>query len=280
MATLEETLARARLQPVREAAARDAARFVKAAEKEDLIDVAFARVASPFGELLVASTPRGVVQLSLHGYDQNEALEELARKVSPRIFEAPGRLDDVRRELDEYFTGKRKSFDLPLDWQLSHGFALRVLKATARIPYGRVSSYREMAEKAGNVRATRAAGNALGGNAIPVIVPCHRVLRTGGGLGGYGGGLPMKEALLRAACTSWSSGAAAPAISARCAASRRFPEAASSLARSASRGAPPESEAISAARSSSRAGFRCAGFPSYQPPYCRQMLCTMNSGSS
>jgi len=197
MATLEETLARARLQPVREAAARDAARFVKAAEKEDLIDVAFARVASPFGELLVASTPRGVVQLSLHGYDQNEALEELARKVSPRIFEAPGRLDDVRRELDEYFTGKRKSFDLPLDWQLSHGFALRVLKATARIPYGRVSSYREMAEKAGNVRATRAAGNALGGNAIPVIVPCHRVLRTGGGLGGYGGGLPMKEALLK-----------------------------------------------------------------------------------
>jgi methylated-DNA-[protein]-cysteine S-methyltransferase len=130
----------------------------------------------------------------LYGYDQSETLEHLASKVSPRIIESPRRLDAVRKQLDEYFAGARKSFDVPLDWQLSHGFALRVLKATARIPYGRVSSYRE---KAGNVRATRAAGNALGGNAIPIIVPCHRVLRTGGGLGGYGGGLPMKEALLK-----------------------------------------------------------------------------------
>ena len=197
MSTLEDRLERAQRVSVGEAAAQGAARFVKAAEKEKLVDVVFARVDSPFGELLIASTPKGVVQLSLHGYDQNETLEDLALKVSPRIFEAPGRLDEVRRELDEYFAGKRKSFDLPLDWQLSHGFALRVLKATARIPYGKVSTYRQMAEKAGNVRATRAAGNALGGNAIPIIVPCHRVLRTGGGLGGYGGGLPMKEALLK-----------------------------------------------------------------------------------
>ena len=195
--SLEETLSNAKRVSVAEAAAQGAARFVKAAEREKLVDVVFARVDSPFGELLVASTPKGIVQLSLHGYDQNETLEELAAKVSPRIFEAPRRLDAVRKQLDEYFAGKRTSFDLPLDWQLSHGFALRVLKATARIPYGAVSSYREMAEKAGNVRATRAAGNALGGNAIPVIVPCHRVLRTGGGLGGYGGGLPMKEALLK-----------------------------------------------------------------------------------
>jgi len=197
MATVDEILSRARRAPVGEAAARGAARFVKAAEKENLVDVVFARVDSPFGELLIATTPRGVVQLSLHGYDQNATLEELARKVSPRVIESPKRLDPVRKQLDEYFAGKRRSFDVDLDWQLSHGFALRVLKATAGIPYGAVSSYREMAEKAGNVRATRAAGNALGGNAIPIIVPCHRVLRTGGGLGGYGGGLQMKEALLK-----------------------------------------------------------------------------------
>lgn len=197
MSTLEDRLERAKRASLGEAAAQGAARFVKAAERENLVDVVFARVESPFGELLIASTSRGVVQVSLAGYDQSETLEDLASRVSPRIFESARRLDPVRRQLDEYFAGKRKSFDVPLDWQLSHGFALRVLKATARIPYGRVSSYREMAEKAGNVRATRAAGNALGGNAIPIIVPCHRVLRTGGGLGGYGGGLPMKEALLK-----------------------------------------------------------------------------------
>jgi methylated-DNA-[protein]-cysteine S-methyltransferase len=197
MAAVDEILSRARRTPAGDALAKATTRFVKAAEKEKLVDVAFARVGSPFGELLVASTPKGVVQISLHGYSQEETLEELARKVSPRIVEAPRRLDAVRKQLDEYFAGKRRSFDVDLDWQLSHGFALRVLKATARIAYGNVSSYREMAEKAGNVRATRAAGNALGGNAIPIVVPCHRVLRTGGGLGGYGGGLPMKEALLR-----------------------------------------------------------------------------------
>ena len=197
MAAVDEVLAKARRIPSRDVVDAATARFVKAAEKEKLVDVVFARVDSPFGELLIASTPKGVVQLSLHGYDQNETLEQLARRVSPRILESPKRLDPVRKQLDEYFAGKRRSFDVDLDWQLSHGFALRVLKATARIPYGAVSSYREMADKAGNVRATRAAGNALGGNAIPIIVPCHRVLRSGGGLGGYGGGLPMKEALLK-----------------------------------------------------------------------------------
>lgn len=197
MAAVDEVLAKARHDPSRGLVDAATARFVKAAEKQKLVDVVFARVDSPFGELIIASTPKGVVQLSLYGYDQNETLEGLARKVSPRILESPKRLDPVRKQLDEYFAGKRRSFDVDLDWQLSHGFALRVLKATARIPYGAVSSYREMAEVAGNVRATRAAGNALGGNAIPIIVPCHRVLRTGGGLGGYGGGLPMKEALLK-----------------------------------------------------------------------------------
>jgi methylated-DNA-[protein]-cysteine S-methyltransferase len=113
------------------------------------------------------------------------------------VLEAPSRLDAVRRELDEYFSGRRLEFDLPIDWSLTAGFTQRVLRATARIPYGSVSTYREMASAAGNARAVRAAGNALGANPIPIVVPCHRILRTGGALGGYGGGLPRKEFLLR-----------------------------------------------------------------------------------
>ena len=110
--------------------------------------------------------------------------------------EAPERIDTVRRQLDEYFDGVRKDFDLDIDWSLSSGFARKILKATARIPYGRLLTYREVARKAGNERASRAAGNALGSNSIPIIVPCHRVIRTGGGLGGYTGGLAKKEFLL------------------------------------------------------------------------------------
>jgi methylated-DNA-[protein]-cysteine S-methyltransferase len=113
------------------------------------------------------------------------------------VLEAPARLDDVRRELDEYFSGRRTSFDVPLDWSLSSGFTRRVLRATARVPYGEVSTYRAMATRAGNSKAVRAAGNALGANPIPIVVPCHRILRTGGSLGGYGGGLERKEFLLR-----------------------------------------------------------------------------------
>ena len=123
-------------------------------------------------------------------------LEELARGVSPRVLEAPARLDEVRRELDEYFEGRRERFDLPLDWALTRGFGRKVLQATAKIGFGDVSTYKEMAERAGSPRAVRAAGNALGSNPMPVIVPCHRVLRTGGALGGYTGGLEKKEYLL------------------------------------------------------------------------------------
>jgi len=113
------------------------------------------------------------------------------------MLEAPARLDDVRRELDEYFEGRRRDFDLPIDLALVRGdFARRLLEATARIPFGSTASYRDMAEAAGNVRAVRAAGNALGANPIPIVVPCHRVLRTGGALGGYTGGLDRKRRLL------------------------------------------------------------------------------------
>jgi methylated-DNA-[protein]-cysteine S-methyltransferase len=166
------------------------------AAAEGLLDVAYATADSPFGPMLLATTPRGLVKLSLPNYDPDETLEQLAAQISPRVLEAPARLDDARRQLDRYFEGKLTEFDLPLDWQLSKGFRRRALRAIDRIPYGRTRSYTEIARSAGNERAVRAAGTACGANPIPIVVPCHRVLRSGGALGGYGGGLPMKEALL------------------------------------------------------------------------------------
>ncbi|HWC48658.1 MAG TPA: methylated-DNA--[protein]-cysteine S-methyltransferase [Solirubrobacterales bacterium] len=171
--------------------------FRARAAEEGLLDVAYTTTDSPFGPLLLAQTPRGLVRIGLPNQDADELLTDLAERVSPRVLEAPAELDEVRRELDLYFEGKLESFDLPLDWQLSGGFRQRVLRAIDRIPYGQTRSYTEMARKAGNERAVRAAGTACGSNPIPLVVPCHRVLRTGGALGGYGGGLPMKEALLQ-----------------------------------------------------------------------------------
>jgi methylated-DNA-[protein]-cysteine S-methyltransferase len=172
-------------------------RLAGRAEAEGLLDVAYANVDSPFGPLLLASTPRGLVRINLPSYDPAETLEELASKVSPRILEAPGKLDQARRELDLYFAGKLTEFNLPIDWQLTGGFRGKVQHAINRIPYGQTRTYMDMARSAGNERAVRAAGTACGSNPIPIVVPCHRVLRSGGGLGGYGGGLPMKEALLK-----------------------------------------------------------------------------------
>lgn len=175
-----------------------AERLAARADAEGIVDVAYAVLDSPIGRLLVASTDEGVVKVSFPNEDEDAVLENLASRLSPRVLEVPRRVDNARRQLDEYFEGRRQEFDVALDWTLMRrGFAERVLRATARIPYGRVSTYREVADEAGNRAATRAAGNALGSNPIPVIVPCHRVLRTGGGLGGYGGGLPTKEFLLR-----------------------------------------------------------------------------------
>jgi methylated-DNA-[protein]-cysteine S-methyltransferase len=128
--------------------------------------------------------------------DVDEVLERLARRLSPRIVEARRPLDEVRRELDEYFGGRRREFALPLDWSLVGPFGRRVLRYTASIPYGGVSSYRQAAAAAGSPRGSRAAGNALGANPIPIVVPCHRILRSGGALGGYGGGLDRKRWLL------------------------------------------------------------------------------------
>jgi methylated-DNA-[protein]-cysteine S-methyltransferase len=171
-------------------------RLADLAAAEGLLDVAYTTVDSPFGPLLIATTPRGLVKVSLPAYDPEETLEDLAARVSPRVLEAPTRLDEVRRQLDLYFEGRLREFDLPLDWQLSKGFRRRALRAIDRIPYGKTRSYTQIAASAGNERAVRAAGTACGSNPIPIVVPCHRVLRSGGALGGYGGGLPMKEALL------------------------------------------------------------------------------------
>ena len=170
--------------------------FRARAAEEGLLDVAYTSADSPFGPLLLASTKRGLVRVGLPNQDSDELLVDLADRVSPRVLEAPAQLDEARRELDLYFDGKLDHFDLPLDWRLSSGFRQRVLRAIDRIPYGQTRSYTEMARNAGNERAVRAAGSACGSNPIPLVVPCHRVLRTGGALGGYGGGLPMKQGLL------------------------------------------------------------------------------------
>ena len=168
------------------------------ADEEGLIDVAYASVDSPLGPLVVAATPKGLVRVSYSEFrGEDDVLEELARRVSPRVLEAPARLDGVRRELDEYFDGRRQEFDTPIDWSHLAGFTREVLRATAAIGFGDVSTYAGVAEAAGSPRAVRAAGNALGANPMPVIVPCHRVLRTGGKLGGYTGGIERKEFLLR-----------------------------------------------------------------------------------
>src|SRR5918992_1696329 len=176
----------------------DAPDVTARAEEEGLLDVAYTSVDSPLGPLVVAATPKGLVRVSYTEFrGEDEVLEELARRVSPRVLEAPARLDGVRRELDEYFEGRRQRFDVPIDWSPLAGFTREVLRPTAAIRFGEVSTYAGVAEAAGSPRAVRAAGNALGANPMPVIVPCHRVLRTGGTLGGYTGGIERKEFLLR-----------------------------------------------------------------------------------
>ncbi len=192
MTDVEHDLAGAKRIPG--APAETKQRFLKTAERRGLVDVTYTAVDSPFGELIVAATKRGLVHVAYPG--DHDPLDDIARSVSPRLMESPKRLDRVRRELDRYFEGRLKDFTVAVDWEFARGFAGRVLKATARIPFGRVTTYRDVARAAGNVKATRAAGNALGSNPMPIVVPCHRVLRTGGGLGGYTGGLERKVFLL------------------------------------------------------------------------------------
>jgi methylated-DNA-[protein]-cysteine S-methyltransferase len=178
-------------------AATAAARFAQTAAETGVLDVAYAAVDSPFGSLLVAASARGLLRLAYPDEPVDALLAELAQQVSPRILEAPGRLDPLRRQLDEYFAGSRRRFEFPIDWRLVHGFGRDVLRVTVHIPYGKLSTYGQVAVRTGRPRASRAVGNALGANPMPIVIPCHRVVRTGGGLGGYTGGLQRKERLLQ-----------------------------------------------------------------------------------
>ena len=179
--------------------ATDAARrLAERASREGLAEVAYATYDSPVGTGTIAATDRGVVAIVLPNRRLEDVLSELAEAISPRLLELPARLDEARRELDEYFAGSRREFDLRLDWRLvTPGFYSRVLQATAKLPFGTTATYGEIAAEAGNPRAYRAAGSALGHNPIPLVIPCHRVLRAGGEIGNYGGGPEMKEFLLR-----------------------------------------------------------------------------------
>jgi methylated-DNA-[protein]-cysteine S-methyltransferase len=183
-------------QKERERAAEAAARLTRRIADEGLADVSYAPAESPFGTLLLAATRRGLVRLAFPEENLDAMLEGLARRISPRIVEAPRALEEARRELEEYFSGRRRAFELELDWRLVGAFGRRVLGVTSEIPYGGVLSYAEVAADAGSPRGFRAAGNALGSNPIPIVIPCHRVLRSGGALGGYGGGLERKRFLL------------------------------------------------------------------------------------
>ncbi len=171
-------------------------RFLQRAESKGLVDVAVTSMDSPIGRLLLLATPRGLVRVAFEDEDRDDVLNDVSEHLSPRILEMPGRLDPARRELEQYFDGQLRDFEVPIDWALAGEFARRVLRRTARIPYGSVASYGEVAAEIGAPRGARAVGNALGSNPIPVVVPCHRVVRTGGNLGGYGGGVSRKRWLL------------------------------------------------------------------------------------
>jgi len=170
--------------------------LVAAADADQLLDVAYRTVDSPVGTLLLAATDQGLVRVAYQVEHHDQVLQTLAQRVSPRILYTPRRLDQVARQLAEYFEGERREFVLPLDFRLAHGFRREVLSRLRMINYGRTESYSQVATATGHPRAVRAVGTACATNPLPVIVPCHRVLRSDGKLGGYIGGLQAKAALL------------------------------------------------------------------------------------
>ncbi len=172
-------------------------RFAARALTDGLVDVAYEDHDTPMGTMRVGATEAGIVRLILPPEDAEKVIEDLARKVSARILRAgTPAIALARRELDEYFDGRRRTFEVPLDWRLTKAFRRQVLRATARIPYGQTASYRQVAVAAGSSKAARAAGSALANNPLPILVPCHRVLRSDGGLGQYLGGQAAKAELL------------------------------------------------------------------------------------
>ncbi len=173
------------------------ARLARQAAEHDLLDVAYRMVDTPVGPLLVAATAAGLVRVAYTDEDHDRVLAQLAERVGPRILQARAGLEAAARQLDEYFARRRRRFDLPLDWRLSDGFRRRVLHHLGDIAYGSTASYAAVAAAVGHPRAARAVGTACATNPLPVVVPCHRVVRSDGSLGGYGGGIPAKQALLQ-----------------------------------------------------------------------------------
>jgi methylated-DNA-[protein]-cysteine S-methyltransferase len=173
------------------------ARLEREAQVGDLLDIAYRTVDSAVGPLLLAATPQGLLRVAFAREGHELVLQNLAEQVSPRMLEAPTRLDPVAKQLDEYFTGRRHTFDVALDWSLSHGFRRRVLRRLATdITYGTYASYAKLALLSGSPRAVRAVGTACATNPIPIVVPCHRVIRSDGTMGSYRGGPVAKRALL------------------------------------------------------------------------------------
>jgi methylated-DNA-[protein]-cysteine S-methyltransferase len=172
-------------------------RLAAAAEAEGILDVAYRTVDTPVGPLLLAATEQGLVRVAYPNQGHDAVLQALADRISPRVLHAPARLDPVARQLDDYFAGRRRRFDVPLDWRLSTGFRSTVLHhLAADVDYGRTASYAALAALAGNPRAVRAVGTACATNPLPVVVPCHRVVRSDGAIGNYAGGVEAKRTLL------------------------------------------------------------------------------------
>lgn len=176
--------------------------LVAAAQGDGILDVAYRTVDSPVGPLLLAATDHGLVRVAYASEGHDDVLQALSDRISPRILHAPARLDETARELEEYFASRRHAFDVPLDWRLSGGFRRTVLHHLTDIGYGHTASYATVARLAGNPKAVRAVGTACATNPLPVVVPCHRVVRTDGALGGYLGGVDAKRTLLELEATA------------------------------------------------------------------------------
>ena len=171
-------------------------RFRDAAVRAELLDAAYDVIESELGPLLAAVTDRGLARIT-YDADPERELERLARLAGPRVLRAPRALDPARRELDDYFAGRRRAFDLELDLHGQAPFAVAVLGELAKVPYGHTATYGELATRTGNPRAARAVGMVMNRNPIPIVLPCHRIVGASGSLVGYGGGLERKEKLLR-----------------------------------------------------------------------------------
>ena len=171
-------------------------RLVRGADADHLVDVAYRSVDSPVGPLLLAATTDGLVRVAFAREDHDTVLQTLADRISPRVLHAPARLDAVARQLEEYFAHTRRAFDVVIDWRLSDGFRRTVLHHLPDIQYGQTASYANLAQRVGNPKAVRAVGTACATNPLPVVVPCHRIVRADGSLGGYLGGLDAKRVLL------------------------------------------------------------------------------------